>query len=410
MALTGHAEGAPLQASRDYLGVLHAWGERLAAASAAFGQRVQADALLLTERAALLGLHRQAQISAGGQSRLMRAADGWVAVTLAREDDVRSVQAWLGCAPPDNTWDAVTDVVRTRRVRDLVLQGRLLGLPVAQLPWAVICKARRRSEPRAQAAGRFPVRVVRGEGAGTPGLRTADGRRRIPMVLDFSSLWAGPLCGHLLGRSGARVIKVESTRRLDGARSTPALFDLLHHGQEMLALDFQDTRDLAALRRLVAQADMVIEASRPRAFAQLGLAASDCMRSNPRLTWVGITAYGREGERANWVGFGDDVAAAAGLVECDSAGAPCFVGDAIADPLTGIAAAIAAMESHVDGGGVLLDVAMARVASAFAHAPPLCRSGPAATATPPAAPRTRPTSGKAHASGAHTAALLREFA
>ena len=72
-----------------------------------------------------------------------------------------------------------------------------------------------------------------------------------------------------------------------------------------------------------------------------------------------MDATGPERER---VAFGDDAAAAGGLVAHDDEG-PCFVADAVADPLTGVAAAAAAVAALEVGGGWLLDVAMSRVAA-----------------------------------------------
>ena len=94
-----------------------------------------------------------------------------------------------------------------------------------------------------------------------------------------------------------------------------------------------------AMADLVAAADVVIEASRPRALARFGLDAVQADASGT--TWDSITATGRASTR---VGFGDDVAAGAGLVADDADGMPVFCGDAIADPLTGLTAAV----SHAD--------------------------------------------------------------
>ena len=81
--------------------------------------------------------------------------------------------------------------------------------------------------------------------------------------------------------------------------------------------------------------------------------------------WVSITAYGRHGAAAGRIGFGDDVAVAAGLVASDpGSGSPVFCGDALADPLTGIAAALLVLDGLAAGGGRLLDVPMAQVAAA----------------------------------------------
>jgi crotonobetainyl-CoA:carnitine CoA-transferase CaiB-like acyl-CoA transferase len=187
-----------------------------------------------------------------------------------------------------------------------------------------------------------------------------------PLVVDLTSLWAGPLCAHLLGLAGARVVKVESRARPDGARAgTPAFFDLLHAGHLSVALDFSSPGDLAALRRLLARADVVLEASRPRALRQLGLDAQEYVAGGT--IWASITAYGRTGEDAHRVGYGDDVAAAAGLVAyCD--GVPYPVGDAIADPLTGAYAAAAVAAALLSPRGQLLDVSMFDVAVAASRA------------------------------------------
>ena len=124
-------------------------------------------------------------------------------------------------------------------------------------------------------------------------------------------------------------------------------------------VDLEAPADREMLRTLVAGADIVIEASRPRALRAWGVdAAAHTDRGG---TWVSITAAGRGSDR---VGFGDDVAAAAGLVAVDAHGAPVFAGDAIADPLTGVTAAALAA-SAVDGG-VLWDCSMTAIAQAAA--------------------------------------------
>ena len=100
---------------------------------------------------------------------------------------------------------------------------------------------------------------------GTPTPRDEDD---VPLVVDLSSLWAGPLCAHLLGLAGARVVKLESTRRPDGARSGPPdFFSLLNAGKASVALDFGTRCGRGKLRRLLERADIVVESARPRALA-----------------------------------------------------------------------------------------------------------------------------------------------
>ena len=210
------------------------------------------------------------------------------------------------------------------------------------------------------------------------------------LVVDLSALWAGPLCAHLLGGAGARVVKVESPDRPDGARAgNRPFYDWLHGGHEAVAVDFRSPEFAALLRR----ADVVIEASRPRALRQLGIVAEEVVAATGAV-WVSITGYGRDDPEPGRVGFGDDAAVAGGLVAWDHAGEPVFCADAIADPLTGLCAASAVVAALADGGGRLLDVAMARVAADVAararctaaspDAPVLAPHAPAVTVTAPA--------------------------
>ena len=188
--------------------------------------------------------------------------------------------------------------------------------------------------------------------------------RPAPLVVDLSSLWAGPVCARILRDRGATVVKVESTERPDGARrGPPAFFDRLHRGQRAVALAFSSVEGRQDLRDLLTAADVVIEASRPRALAQLGAGPTDLGADGPGL-WISITGHGRSGPAGDRVGFGDDAAAAGGLVGWTARG-PVFGGDALADPLTGLAAAAAWADAARRGGGrrLLVDLALADVAA-----------------------------------------------
>ena len=119
--------------------------------------------------------------------------------------------------------------------------------------------------------------------------------------------------------------------------------------------------------------DIVLESARPRALRQLGVVAEEWLREAPGRVWCSITGYGRSGPGANWVALGDDAAAAAGLpFRVAEADRPLFVGDAIADPLTGLHAAVAVLGSLARGGGELLDVSLVGVvARTMAHDAPV---------------------------------------
>lgn len=348
-ALTG-APGQPAHPVRDHVRALERLLREVEAAARGLGGDLALDLGLFTERAAELGLQGQGRTSCNGSARMLRTADGWAAVNLARPDDADLIPAWIGRMGAAGPWDDLADHARTSKAEDFVARGRLLGVPVAVV--------RRPGEIRGRAV---PSRA-------SPGRRRPDRPLR---VVDLSALWAGPLCGRLLADLGAEVIKVESPRRPDAARQgTPRLFERLHRGQTFRALDFTAPDGRADLLALIEDADVVIEASRPRALAQIGVYAAEILARRPGLTWISLTAYGRAGDQGQWIGFGDDVAAAAGLVAFDAADAPVFLGDAIADPIAGLTMARDGLRAILAGGG-MVEVSMQAAAAAIADTDPL---------------------------------------
>jgi len=318
-----------------------------------YGADLTLDMSLLTERARLNGFGAPTHISSNGTCRLIETRGGWIAVNLARSEDVEVVPAWAGLFGVMDPWDAIRHAAKKANAATLVESGQLLGIPVAP---AYIGTRPDDLQFRGEAIKRTRI---------TPGLCRAT---RTPLVIDLSSLWAGPLCGHLLALSGARVIKIESTQRPDGARfGSPAFSDSLNGKKEQVSLDFKSEADKQMLWNWIEQADVVIESARPRAMQQMGFLLPDIFARNPFLTWVSITAYGREGPWSNYVGFGDDAAAAGSLLSYPADGPPNFCGDAIADPLAGVAAATAALKALSEGGGLLLDVSLREVAASIVH-------------------------------------------
>jgi crotonobetainyl-CoA:carnitine CoA-transferase CaiB-like acyl-CoA transferase len=166
----------------------------------------------------------------------------------------------------------------------------------------------------------------------------------------------------------------------------------------------------------------VVESARPRALAQLGIDAERFVAARAGRVWLSITGYGRGDAAPGRVAFGDDAAVAAGAAHAvaDDAG-PLFCADAIADPLTGLHAALAAWACWRSGGGALLDLALCDVtAHALAFAPgDACEvSGTAQRAVvrvgddvaEVAPPRAREASARARAPGVDTDALRVELA
>lgn len=345
---------------------------------------------LLGERAALLGLGRQGNVSAGGACRLLDCADGQLALNLPREDDWQLLPAWL--EQPAGSWSDVEASLRHRNCESMVARGRLLGLATAA------------SQPPEIHSDWFTAHAL-----ATP----AQYARRQPLVVDLSSLWAGPLCTHILGLLGARVIKVESISRPDGARlGSPPFFDLLNAGKDSVALDLASPHGQAQLGALLARADIVVEATRPRALEQMGIVAADIVRAGAGKVWLSITGYGREAPMRNWIAYGDDAGVAAGLswLLREAGASSAFCGDAIADPLTGLHAALLVWAACTRGGGVLLEVSLRGVVSrciAAGYSAATAESTPPALAALP--PCARPVSGPAAALGTDTAMVLSEL-
>ncbi|ORM26980.1 CoA transferase [Williamsia sp. 1135] len=348
--LTGEPDGPPDFSRSRIL-------EHADQAAAPFG--VDA-ALLLAGRAGLTGTSRGGRTSVGGSTRLIRCRDNWCVFTLARPSDLDVIGALLETGEPiDDPWRMLADAAAEHEAAELVERGRLLGMPCAVLD--------SHAGKPIVAQRLWSTRAARPIDSGL-------------LVVDLSAMWAGPLCGQLLRGLGATVIKVESPDRPDGARYGNAdFFEWMNGGK--LQFSAPVSSESPVLAALLDVADVVIEASRPRALEQAGLAAVTRAPRSGRV-WVRITGYGAGHNVRDRVAFGDDAAVAGGLVGAGTHG-PIFCGDAVADPLTGLEAAHAVLESLGRGGGEVLDVAMAGVAARYAAIPLATAGSDTAVSAPP---------------------------
>lgn len=331
-------------------------------------------AALLTGRAGWRGLTRAGRVSPGGATRLLATGDGWCALTLSRADDLAAVPALLQADDvAADPWPVLQRWAASRAASTIVERAALLDIPAAGL-------------------GEMP--------ATAPRIRRMGGRtgpRPLPglLVADLSSMWAGPLCGQLLARAGATVVKVESRRRPDGTRAGQrSFFDWINNEKLCYDLDFDSQS--GELRELLSVCDIVIEASRPAALARRGLGPEQVTPRAGRI-WLQITGY--DGHRP---GFGDDAAVGGGLVGASAEG-PVFCGDAIADPLTGLEATSAVLEALGRGGGEVIRISMAGVAATYAALPLQASASQLPVEPPKAPPAPRPAAGL----GADNAAVRR---
>ncbi|MFC0244046.1 CaiB/BaiF CoA transferase family protein [Falsochrobactrum ovis] len=182
------------------------------------------------------------------------------------------------------------------------------------------------------------------------------------VVVDMSQFLSGPYCTLRLMDLGARVIKIERpdtgdlSRRLYlsdteiGGDST--IFHAINRGKDSLTIDLKNPDDLAALKKLLTQADVMVQNFRPGVIQRLGLSYEDVKQINPRLVYASISGYGEEGP---WVGRpGQDLLAQArsGLMwlNGDEGQGPVPFGLAVADMLAGAAIAQGILAALVKRG------------------------------------------------------------
>jgi crotonobetainyl-CoA:carnitine CoA-transferase CaiB-like acyl-CoA transferase len=177
-------------------------------------------------------------------------------------------------------------------------------------------------------------------------------------VIDCSTVLAGPYCTMLLGDLGAEVIKVEppegdATRgwgppwvgSVGAGTRTAAYFLAVNRNKRSIRLDLKTEEGAAILRRLLAEADVLVENFRGDGFARLGFDDEALRTLNPRLVHLAISGYGTSGPAADRPGYDFIVQAVSGLMSITGAtdvdgGSPTKVGVAISDILTGMLGAV----------------------------------------------------------------------
>ena len=195
-------------------------------------------------------------------------------------------------------------------------------------------------------------------------------------VLELARILAGPWAGQLLADLGAEVIKVESpagddTRTWgppfvdnpDGSRDS-AYFHGCNRGKRSIIADFTKTEDIARIKALAAEADVVIENFKLGGLAKYGLDYASLSALNPGLIFCSITGFGQDGPYAARPGYDFVIQGMSGLMDLtgDPAGEPQKVGVAFADVFTGMYATVAIQAAllmrHRTGTGQHIDMAL----------------------------------------------------
>ncbi|AOB26841.1 CaiB/BaiF CoA transferase family protein [Bordetella bronchiseptica] len=198
-------------------------------------------------------------------------------------------------------------------------------------------------------------------------------------VLDLGRFITAPLAGQLLGELGADVVKVESRDAIDPFRAFEGglygpHFQSHNRNKRSLALAFATPEGQAALRRLIAGADVVLLNMRPGAEHKLGLDYESLRALNPGLVYCSITGFGASGPYAHRPAFDNVGQALSGWLSMfHQGGDPRVPGPPVSDSLTGLYAAMgvlaALLERARSGQGRKVEVSMLESLIAFSTEP-----------------------------------------
>lgn len=178
-------------------------------------------------------------------------------------------------------------------------------------------------------------------------------------VVELARILAGPWIGQTLADLGAQVIKVEAPEGDDTRRWGPPFIDRLradgttervaayfhaaNRGKTSVICDFNDPADLARLRELIAEADVVIENFKCGGLRRFGLDYDSLSVANPGLVYASITGFGQTGPRATQPGYDFLIQGMCGIMDLtgEPGGEPQKVGVAWIDIFTGLYGVIA---------------------------------------------------------------------
>ena len=199
-------------------------------------------------------------------------------------------------------------------------------------------------------------------------------------VLDLSRVLAGPWATQLLADLGADVIKVERPGEGDDTRhwgppwhehdgeKVAAYFLAANRGKRSVAIDFATEEGAALVRRMAADADVVVENFRVGGLKKFGLDAESLRAAHPRLIYASITGFGQNGPYAARAGYDYIIQGMGGLMSLtglpdgEPGGGPIRVGVAVADLFTGMYTANAILAAlhrrNSTGEGATIDMAL----------------------------------------------------
>lgn len=193
-------------------------------------------------------------------------------------------------------------------------------------------------------------------------------------ILDFTTLYPGPLATVMLADLGADVLRVEAPDRPDLLRFMPpydasgegAVFRMINRNKRSIVLDLKAKGAADVVRRLVAHYEIVVEQFRPGVLERLGIGFETLRAVQPRLIWCSISSYGQTGPWRDRPGHDINFLALSGLAHhagrADSGPVPsnALIGDVGGGTQGAVAGILAAVvHRQVSGEGQRVDVSMA---------------------------------------------------
>jgi formyl-CoA transferase len=188
-------------------------------------------------------------------------------------------------------------------------------------------------------------------------------------VLDLTRVRSGPTCVRQLADWGANVIKIETPAHLDtgeplgGPREGPDFMNL-HRNKRSMTLNLKAPEGVAAFKKMVKKADVVVENFRPDVKARLGIDYKTLAKINPRLVFASISGFGQDGPYAERPGFDQIAQGMGGLMSITGlpGQGPVRVGIPVADLTAGLFCAMgiltALLERQTSGKGQHIETSL----------------------------------------------------
>ena len=203
-------------------------------------------------------------------------------------------------------------------------------------------------------------------------------------ILDFTWVWAGPICTMTLADMGAEIIKIESNYKIDACRVVPPFpdgerggvnrggqFNTYNRNKKSCTLNLSKPEAIDIAKQLVSRCDVVVENFSPPVMTRLGLDYDICSAIKPDIIFLSLSGYGATGPSKNFVSYGMQLQAYAGMASLTGypGGPPRNLGTAVADTVGGLTGALGILSAlhhrRATGKGQNIDVSQCEALAAF---------------------------------------------